>query len=79
MARDQGLPPPYLSNDEILDRLEILGMDFDPYPIPKPGWEKQFQALQDIIAAAIASWVDLEVDDSTNDELQEWAQEFLIG
>jgi hypothetical protein len=84
MTRDQALPPPYRSRDEVLDRLETLGMDFNPYPIPKPGWEKQFQALQELIAAAIAEWVGSSPDpgeewEDYDLELQEWAQEWLLG
>lgn len=79
-------PLPFLSPEEARKRMEALGFIFDPhYNLPIDGQEKRFQALQELIAGAIAFWSDArpEGDDETwehyNNELNEFAQEYLVG
>jgi hypothetical protein len=79
-------PRPFLTQEEVHERMEALGFTFDPnYHLPSDGQVKQFVALQEIIAGAIAEWSDArpEGDDETwgsyDNELQEWAQEWMVG
>lgn len=83
---DNDYPRPFMAREEVHQAMEALGFTFDPnYHLPSDGQEKQFTALQELIAAAIAEWSDArpEGDEDTWDrydnELQEWAQEWLIG
>lgn len=84
---DNTLPRPYLSRAETNARLEKLGFIIDKrnldYP---PGFQMEmFVALQELIAGAIAEWVDLrddirdEPEGEQNNELLAWAEEWLVG
>lgn len=79
---------PYLTRAETNERLQVLGFTFSPgsdLPDDTEDGRKKLQALMDLIGGAIASWVNLEDDirdgfpGEVHQELQEWAQEWLVG
>lgn len=85
---------PFLSREEMDEKLKVLGFEFYTYSWPShhtelledtPEQRIKFQALQELIAGAIAEWSDArpEGDDETwdgyNEELNTWAQEWLVG
>lgn len=78
-------PPPFLDREATDILLEELGFRFHPHGYLEPGQEKKFTALQELIASAVAAWSDArpegdeETWESYNNELQEWAQEYLVG
>jgi len=82
-------PRPFLDSEEVHDRLKILGFEFekedDRYPIDNPAGRLKFSALMELIAGGIAEWADVEEEPGTttfeqiNNELNDFAQEFLIG
>ena len=97
---DNQLPRPYLNREATNERLRALGFIFNPNgnlsesATSSGGWtdqRKQFVAIQELIAGAIAEWGDIKDDfgdagivremtpASINEELLEWAEEWLIG
>lgn len=86
---DNQLPKPYLNREETNKRLEILGFEFtEAYHsgqlVDTPEFRDQFVALQELIAGAIGEWAAVEASDDiridqVNQELLEWAEEWLVG
>jgi hypothetical protein len=81
-------PKPFLNREEANERLRVLGFEFtdevDPRLVDSPQGRQKFTALQELIAAAVAEWSDARPDegdswDRYDNELQEWAQEWLAG
>ena len=78
---------PYLTRNQTNEKLGELGFKFELHGYPNPEYHlvdspverQKFQALIDLIGGAIAEWADVEVDDTTHAELQEWAEEWLVG
>lgn len=66
---------PLLTRDQTNERLKILGIGDNDL--------SKITALEDLLAAAIAEWADLEEEDPINSpvdlELQEWTEEWLFG
>lgn len=83
---DQFYPKPFLSREDANKRMMVLGFRFEmlgDYQVLAQGQEMQFLALQELIAAAIAEWSDSRPEgegfDEMNNELQDYAQEWLVG
>jgi hypothetical protein len=80
-------PRPYLPATRVQELMEILGFEFRddvPLPVDTPEGRLKFSALMEIIAGAIAEWADVEPEDEQTwgglaNELQDWAQEYLVG
>lgn len=82
-------PLPFLDREATDDLLMALGFEFqglDPeLLLDTPEQRRMFTALQALIAGAIAEWSDArpegdeETWDSYNNELNTWAQEWLVG
>lgn len=88
-------PKPFLTQTRVDELLEVLGFNFQPDGQLRdyPEQRLRFGALQELIAGAIADWADIEPDiltimdndtvaaawEAVDKELQEWAQEWLVG
>lgn len=70
---------PYLTREATNQILEKLGFDFHIDWRLRTGQEDKVQALEELIAGAIAEWANVEVGENTVAELQEWAEEWLFG
>jgi hypothetical protein len=82
-------PLPFLTAEEVKDRLRILGFHFqgpDQELIPNDtlDQQKKFTALRELLAGTIAEWADLSLDNidggtwaDLEAELQEWTEGFL--
>lgn len=71
------LPRPYLTHEEVNERLEDLGFHIDDALDFPPGYQKKkFVALQELIAGAIADFTDVE-DDEPPESIEEVNQELL--
>jgi hypothetical protein len=77
---------PYLTREATNEKLEKLGFIFKMNWTLQPGQEERFQALQELLAGAIAEYLDLRDDIRDEDppgaveaELQEWTEEYLVG
>jgi hypothetical protein len=85
-----GVPPkPYLTREETNRLLEKLTfqLDYDLRPVDTPLQRQMMAALEELIAGAIAEWVGIEFEEDGKEgdsasvvaELQEWAEEYLVG
>jgi hypothetical protein len=84
------LPKPYLDRNETDIRLEILGFEFYD-GLLVGGQEEKLMALEELISGAIAEWADVKDDfgsdedggevtpERVTNELQEFAEEYLVG
>lgn len=86
LVEQPGLPRPYLTEDEIRERCQILGFDWpddQPMPVDTPEGRKRFQALIELMGGAIAAYTGVDQEDGTfeqiNQEYQEFGEEYLVG
>lgn len=78
-------PKPYLSPEEVNDKLGILGFAIDNALDFPPGYQmEKLKALEELIAGAIAEWTGIEPSDDTrldqvNQELLDWTEVYLVN
>lgn len=93
MPTPDSLPLPYLDQEAVQTKMFTLGFEFYPPGhdldgtlVDSAGGRQRLQALIDLIGGAIAEWADLKDDirdeekpGEVHTELQEWAEEWLVG
>lgn len=70
-----------MNSEEVKNLLANIGFEFDEDDqlTDTPTQRLMFGSLQRLIAGAILDWVDEPRTDETVNEVEEWAQEWMIG